>query len=175
MLKKLLLTFTLGLALVIGIGLTQPSTYKVSRSIVINAPKTQVFPYLNELKNWQKWSVWIERDPEMVFTYGKATSGLGAHQKWKSKSQGEGEITYTEVVPNELIKYDLHFTDWESTSLGSFTLAVAGNETEVTWSDEGKLSWNPVMRIMGRFFDKWIGEDFEAGLSKLKTTVEQKK
>lgn len=175
MLKKLIFAFSLGLIVVLVISFTLPSTYYVQRTTVIQASPLEVFAYVNEMKRWPVWSIWMERDPAMTYSFGKVSAGVGANMKWKSKSQGEGEITFKEVVPNEAITYELRFTDWESVSTGKFKLAATSGGTEVTWSDEGKLSVNPVMKIMGRFFDKWIGEDFEAGLKKLKEAVEQKK
>ena len=47
------------------------------------------------------------------------------------------------------------------------------NKTEVTWSMEADLGFNPISRYFGLFFDSMIGPDFEKGLNNLNNIVKK--
>jgi hypothetical protein len=54
-------------------------------------------------------------------------------------------------------------------------IEIDSNSTEVTWSMETDLGYNPIARYFGLFFDKMIGDDFEKGLDNLNTIANAKK
>ena len=43
----------------------------------------------------------------------------------------------------------------------------------MTWSNDGDLGNNPLMRWMGLAMDKMVGADFDAGLANLKALAKQ--
>ncbi len=159
--------------LFVVVGLVLPSEYKVERSIRIQAPPERIFTEINDLKNWPKWTMWSERDPNMKIEYEGAETGVTAKNKWDSESQGSGEMTITESVPGELIRYDLVFADFDMSSVGTMRLEKEDGGTRVTWSDEGTFGANPIYKYFGLFLDGMIGPDFEGGLKNLKVLCEQ--
>ncbi|MBD80445.1 MAG: hypothetical protein CL840_16130 [Crocinitomicaceae bacterium] len=173
-------------ALVVVLGavylMTLPDTYRVERSITINASGEVVMSSIANFKEWENWSPWKAKDPEAKYTYEGPEMGEGAKMSWvtslppDNESQiGEGSMTVTGQNGNESVNYDLAFIKpWEMGSKGGFNLSAdEGGNTVVNWWDEGGLPF--LMRPMGSQMDAWIGPDFEEGLAKLKAYCESKK
>ena len=149
-----------------------PSSYKVVRSTVINAPPEAISSQIADFHNWDNWSPWIHVDSTEKYTYND-TIGKGGHMEWTGEMIGSGNMSITEVTTDS-VKYNLVFKEpWESVSNGAFCFSKTETGTTVTWTNEGNLSW-PIARLMGFFmsFDKMMGPDFEKGLAKLITVVE---
>jgi uncharacterized protein YndB with AHSA1/START domain len=159
-----------GLAL---IGMALPDTYKVERSVEINAPAGRIFAHLNDPRAWAGWTVWNRRDPNMRVEYAGASSGAGAKWSWQSKTEGSGSMEFTSVDAPRLLQYKLFFPDFNSTSTGTITLTCAGIGTRVSWTNAGETGNNPLMRYFGMMMDRMIGPDFEGGLKNLKMLSEQ--
>lgn len=174
---KLLLRILGGLAalvlLLVLVAFVLPSRYHVERSIVINAPASAVFPRVADMREWKHWTVWHERDPEIKNTYSPEQLVVGAWSEWDSKKEGKGKATVLALEPNQRAVYRLEFPDFGSISTGAFVLTAEGGATRLVWSDEGDLGYNPINRWFGLFLDQLIGGDFEAGLAKLKRTLEK--
>ncbi len=152
---------------------TRPDYLHVERSVDIAAPPENIFPLIDDLHEWVRWTPY-NKDPDMRVTYSGAVSGPGAHYAWVGdKRVGEGEITLKETTqPNKLI-FDLHMIKpFEGRNVATFTLKPSANSTTVTWSldDKHKL----IQKVMTIFFDldRLIGRDFEVGLERLKKVVE---
>jgi effector-binding domain-containing protein len=149
-----------------------PSNYTVTRAVVINNTSENISKKIVDFQEWNNWSPWIGIDKTEKYTFND-TIGIGAKMEWTGDTIGEGNMTITGIT-KDTIKYDLIFmAPWKSVSAGSFSFAKADAGTTVTWTNKGELAW-PLMRLMGFImnFDKMMGPDFEKGLAKLKTTVE---
>jgi Polyketide cyclase / dehydrase and lipid transport len=118
-------------------------------------------------------SVWNQRDPAMAITYSGPASGAGAAWEWKSSSQGDGKMTFTAAEPGRRVAYDLYFPDFGTTSNGDLMLTAEGSTTKVTWTMNGNMGSNPLMRWMALFGDRMVGSDFDAGLANLKALAEK--
>jgi uncharacterized protein YndB with AHSA1/START domain len=160
--------------LVVGAGFLLPTSYAVERSVVIDAPADRIFNHVVDPREWKRWSVWNQRDPNMQVSYGGPPFGQGARWSWKSESEGAGTMTFVRVVPNELLGYELQFADFGMKSEGELSLAPAGSGTRVTWSNRGDVGTNPLKRYLAAAMDRMVGPDFEAGLANLKRLAEQK-
>ena len=117
--------------------------------------------------------MWNRRDPNMKIDYAGPESGLGAKWSWESKTEGSGEMEFTQAEQNKLLGYRLTFKDFNSTSTGMLKLEPEGAATKVTWSFAGDAGNNPMMRYMGLMMDGMIGKDFDAGLANLKALAEK--
>ncbi|HEX7465552.1 MAG TPA: SRPBCC family protein [Usitatibacter sp.] len=160
------------LLLVAG-GFFIPSTFKVERSTVINAAPRKVYDLVVEPKQWTKWSVWNQRDPNMKITYKGPPFGMGAKWEWVSKTEGNGSMEFTRVEPDRVVEYALFFPDYNMRSAGAITLEPAGASTRVTWSNAGDVGGNPVKHYLTLTMDRMVGPDFAAGLANLKALAEQ--
>ena len=157
----------------IGIAYLLPNEYGVTRSIMIKASPEKIFPYLVTPKEWTKWSVWNQRDPNMLMTYNGIPSGQGASWTWQSKSQGNGSMTFTQIAENVSIKYELQFEGMGKASIGTLMLENKGEMTELTWTMTGNSQGNFMMKLFAPFMNQMVGPDFDAGLTNLKTLLEK--
>lgn len=163
-------------AVFLAAGLLLPTQFTVERDITIAAPPEKVYSLIADPREWKRWSVWNQRDPAMTITYDGPASGAGARWSWQSKSEGSGEMEFTEAKMPEGIAYRLTFAEFGMTSVGRLQLTsaeVAGKPfTRVAWTNEGDVGLNPVNRWFGAFMDRLVGPDFEAGLVNLKKLAE---
>jgi uncharacterized protein YndB with AHSA1/START domain len=167
------LVLLLALVLVVGGYMLSP-TFKVTRSITVAAPADKVYALLVDPRRWKEWSVWNQRDPSMQITYSGPDSGSGAAWAWKSKTEGDGRMTFTAAEPGKRLGYDLYFPDFGTTSGGELLLApAAGGGTQVSWVMNGNMGSNPLFRWMALFADGMVGKDFDAGLANLKALAEK--
>ncbi len=172
-LKRVLLGLIALVIVLVAVAYVLPSRYKVSRSIDIDAPPAKVYPLVSHVKTWKQWSVWNRRDPNMTIVYSGPEAGAGAKWKWTSKSEGDGEMTLTSADADRRIGYSLYFPDFDSTAAGTIAFDPIGTGgTRVTWSNEGELGNNPMMRWMGLAMDGMLGKDFDAGLTNLKALAQ---
>jgi hypothetical protein len=147
--------------------------FSLARSTRIAAEPARVHALLDDFREWQKWSPWEGVDPALHREYIGPDHGVGSTYHWSgNKKAGEGEMRITDSSPTAVV-VDLAFLKpFKATNVTTFTLARAGEATEVTWTMTGRRS--AVMSIMGKlFFDRAIGGDFEKGLAALKQEAER--
>jgi uncharacterized protein YndB with AHSA1/START domain len=169
MIKKLLLTLLVVLAVFLVIVAMQPAEFRVARSTTISAPPAVVFAQVNDLHKWQEWSPWAKLDPNSRTTFEGPPAGEGAVFGWAGNDQvGEGKMTIIESRPTERVKFRLDFVKpFAGTNEAEFTFQPQGADTLVTWSMTGRKNF--VMKAIGLFMncDKMIGPEFEKGLAQL--------
>jgi uncharacterized protein YndB with AHSA1/START domain len=161
----LVAVFLVGAALI-------PSTYKVERVATINAPAAKIYALIADPRAWTRWSVWNQREPNMKLEFSGPASGQGAKWAWEGKD-GKGNMEFVAARPDQSIEYALAFPDMGMSSRGAFTLAPAGNATRVSWTNEGDVGRNALMRWFVPFMDSMMGPDFEGGLANLKALAEK--
>jgi hypothetical protein len=171
LIKKLLLV-TVGLILVLAaIGMFLPSKYHVERSVTIRSSPDIIFPHLSKLNAWPEWTAWnTARYPDMKTTFTGPESGQGAQYYWEGSQVGKGSIKITSADPKRGIDYDLDFEG--NPAKGGITMTQESDGVKVTWWNDGDLGMNPVGRYLGLMMDRFMGPDFETGLSNLKKRVE---
>ncbi len=162
------------MVVLVAIGFILPAQFKVERSIEIAAPAAKVYPLIAAPVAWKDWSEWNRRDPQMKITYAGPASGTGAGWRWESASEGSGEMTFTDAVPEQRVDYTLSFPDVGMQSKGQLLIEPAATGVRVTWTNEGTMDRNPVNRWFGLFMDRLVGPDFAAGLAHLKALAEKR-
>jgi uncharacterized protein YndB with AHSA1/START domain len=158
--------------LFVGIGFLLPSQFHVERSVVINAPAEKVYALISDPREWKRWTVWNRRDPAMRIEYAGPPSGVGARWAWQSKTEGNGEMEFTEAVPPNRLGYRLSFPEFGMHSKGLLRVVPDGAGVRVSWSNEGDMGTNPLNRWFGLMMDRLVGPDFEGGLVNLKRLAE---
>jgi len=172
LLKALLIIVIIIAAVLYGGGYLLSSEATVQRSVLINAAPEKVYGLVAAPRAWKDWSVWTRRDPAMQIEYSGPESGSGAVWSWKSKSEGDGRMTFTETTAPSVLGYELYFPDFQSTSKGDFRFEPQGRATRVTWTIH-MIFPSPLLRWMGLFADKMVGKDFDGGLANLKAVAEK--
>ncbi len=145
----------------------------VTRTVEVAAPVSVVFPIVSDLRRFNEWSPWFERDPEAEYTFTGPLDGVGQTMNWSSKKPdvGSGKQTITAIEPDKKVGMLIDFGA-RGAAAATMTLEPAGGATKVTWSFSADTGFNPVMRYMGLMFDGWIGPDYEKGLARLKALAE---
>ena len=149
---------------------TQKGDFTVERSQIINSPKSTVFNFVNDYRNWEDFSSWIVEDPEMQITYPKKTIGPGASISWEGK-EGTGDMLTVFVKENDSISQKMNYDGTSSFVFWSFKDTIGG--TKVTWKTTGKMSFT--MKVYTAFnggINKIIGETYEKSLANLDKTLD---
>jgi hypothetical protein len=168
----LALAFIILILIVVVAG--QPTDFVVSRQIKIHAPAEQIFPHVNELRNWEPWNPWGKLDPNCKMAYDGPPAGIGSSYSWAGNNKvGAGRNTITESRPNELVRLRLEFLKpMTATNTAEFTFRSDGGDTVVSWAMYGKCSFPGKLFGLLMNCDKMCGNQFEKGLAQMKSTVE---
>ena len=159
--------------LVLVVGYFLPATFTVVRTAEIAAPPDKLYALVADPRGWKQWSAWNKRDPQMQIDYSGPPSGAGAKWEWKSKSQGDGAMTFTAADPGRRVAYDLYFPDFGTTSKGDLRFEPNGAATRVTWTMNGDMGKNPLYHWIALAADGMVGKDFAEGLAGLKAAAEK--
>lgn len=172
--KRFLLAVVVIAAIVTGLALMQPDTFRIERSALIKAPPAQVFGYLNDFHQWSAWSPWERLDPAMERSFSGAAQGQGAVYLWSGNDDvGQGRMEIVESTPPLALGVGLDFVKpFESHADVRFVLAPRPDGTVVTWTMSGETPF--IMKLIGIFssIDDMAGPDFEQGLAYLKEVAE---
>ena len=169
-LKYLFLLLLLSLVALSIFIATQKGEFTVERSKVINSPKSAVFNYVNDYKNWEDFGSWAIENPETKITYPQNTIGLGGSYSWEDKN-GNGDMKTTFVKENDSIAQKMNYNGTTSDVFWSFKDTVGG--TKVTWRTKGKMSF--LFKIYTAFnggAEKFIGTMYEKSLVNLDKTLD---
>lgn len=165
----------LAVATVLGLAATKPDTFRVERSVSIQAPAEKVYPLIANFRAWADWSPFDKLDPAMKKTYSGAETGKGAQYAWAGDGHaGEGTMEILEATAPSKVAIRLAFTKpMEAVNTAEFTLVPEGNATKVTWAMHGPQPF--VSKVMGVFMnmDGMIGPEFEKGLGAMKAIAEK--
>lgn len=152
-------------------------SYTASSSIIIESNNYNIYPYFADLKNWEKWSPWKEKDPTTQYTYSANTYGAGSTMSWDSKNEelGTGTITTVQFKKFHHINYQLQMVKpVKIKSGGEFIIEkIDEKQVNVTWTNKGKLKY-PMERWFNTFMNvkTSLEKNFAHGLDNLKKLVE---
>ena len=90
---------------------TRPASFRYQRRRSVSASPQYVFSIINDLHQWELWSPYDKRDPNIKKTFAGPSEGPGASYSWNGNSQvGEGRLTIAESKPGELVPWKLEFS-----------------------------------------------------------------
>ena len=173
MLKKFLY---LSVALLVGLllaGLFISPEFNVEQSVVIQARPVDIHPYVDDLKQWPKWTPWQAIEPDIKIRYGNVTRGIGASQSWQGKG-GSGHLNITASAPDNGIAYDIYFDKEEIPSIGAIEYQLLDNNmTRVTWRMHGEIEFPLLGGYIALITTMITADMFNKGLLRLKAVVER--
>jgi len=175
-LKRLLIGLALLVIAAVIVVALQPADYRLTRTAVIAAPAAQVFPHVNDLRQWEDWSPWAKLDPAAKMTFEGPPAGEGAVFKWAGNDKvGAGTMTITQSRPNERVATRTDFVKpFEGTSNSDFIFSQTGNQTNVIWTMTGTHNFFGKAMCLIYSMEQMVGPDFEKGLAQLKAVAENK-
>ena len=151
-------------------------TFRVARSIHIDAPAAEIFPRIDDFRAWAAWSPFEKMDAPgaMQKTYSGPARGVGAQYAWAGKKAGSGSMEVVTADAPSWVVIDLKFTKpMKANNTAEFTIEPDGIGSKVTWAMTGPTTF--VTRLMHAVFpmDKMVGPMFEDGLKALKGLTEK--
>ena len=105
--KKIVVWIAIGLvaAIVLALagGFLMPRYRTVSRSVEIAAPAPEVFALVGDLRQFNEWSPWFEKDPAASYTFTGPTDGVGQTFHWQSDKPdvGSGSMTIAALAERQ--------------------------------------------------------------------------
>lgn len=172
MIKKFAIALIVAVLVALGLGFALPRGWRVERQVVITASPAQVHAMLFDLRRWQEWSAWTRSiDPLLRNTYEGPQDGVGAKWLWLGPTMGRGSLVIVASDPSRGIELDQAIESERVNSHASITLTAEGDQTRVTWIDEGTLP-----PIVGGFFrgtvEERLGAHLSTSLENLKALLE---
>lgn len=174
-LKRLLLFIAAIIVIALITALFVKKEYNLTKEIIINKPKQQVFDYVAQLKNQNEYGVWFKMDTAMKQTFTGTDGTIGFINAWESKTMGNGQQKITGIINGEsirtemIIKSVIDFKSDASMNLKSINDSI----TNVSWTMGGKTPYP--FNIMGLFMsmEDAVGKDYTTGLVNLKSILEK--
>jgi K+-transporting ATPase KdpF subunit len=169
------IVLAVGIAAVLVFALTKPDTFRVERSLAVNAPADAIYRQVADFHRWTGWSPYEDRDPAMKRTFGGTAQGTGATYAWDGNNNvGAGYMEILQANAPSKLRIKLDFErPFEGHNTAEFTFVPQGDATLVTWAMYGPAPF--LSKLMQVFInmDSMIGKDFEAGLAGLKKLTEK--
>lgn len=164
----------LGLAALLGLAAMKPDTFRISRSVSVNAPPDKIYPLIADVKGFNTWNPFAKKDPGHAGSYSGPSSGVGAKYAWNSDALGVGSMTVAELTPPTKVLYNLDFEKpFAAKNLATFTIEPKGSGSEVTWAMTGPRPYLAKIIHTVVDVDSMVGGDFEKGLADLKAIAER--
>ena len=116
MLRKITFAVLAVMVLILAYAATKPNSFRVQRSVAINAPSEKVFALVNDFHNWSAWSPWEKLDPAMKRTHSGAASGKGAVYAWKGNSDVGAATAGLLKIRRDALAQVERFTDVQNVS-----------------------------------------------------------
>ena len=174
-LKFLGIIFLLVIVFILVAGFFIPKKYHFEKSIVINAPKEEIWKNISMFSNFQKWNPWSIKDPKMQKNISGTDGTPGATYSWKGNDDvGAGSQTILEIAPFEHLDIGMDFKEpFEKKAGIRYTLIQERNGYKLTWSFDTEFSypWNAVTDLFMNM-DGIMEKDFSTGLANLKKLCE---
>ena len=157
----------------LGIGFLLADKVHVERSTRIVASPATLYALLNSFDKFDQWSPWADLDPNVKVERSGPPAGVGARYAWHGNADvGAGSQEIIETTPDAMVRIRLMFDGFDQPSTSTLAITPDGNGSRVTWSMDSDLGNNPMHRYFGLMMDKYIGQDYEKGLARLKTLAE---
>ena len=163
----LLLLFLIGLTVFVT---TQKGDFDITRSKIIKANRATIFNFVNDYRNWETFSSWVEDNPKIKFIYPEATSGKGASYSWTGDN-GDGSMKTIAVKENDSIHQQMVYDDAASEVFWTFKDTLGA--TKVSWRTKGKMT--AIMKLYAFFkggVNTIIGNKNEKSLANLDRTLD---
>jgi hypothetical protein len=145
---------------------------RVVRRKLIDAKPVDLFPFINDLRNWPLWTEWPRRET-VHYTFSGPESGVGAVQSWETV-QMDGVLTLTDSVTDAHIGFDHDVANGKYHMEGVIALEPVGEQTLVTWVCTWRSNEFPLLRYVDLVCKWMLSRDFEAGLENLRLVAENR-
>ena len=175
MLTTLLILLALAITALLIYASSRPNDMTVSRTQLIQASAEQLHAIINTPREFERWSPYAAKDPQMTNTYSGPASGVGARNDFVGNSQvGSGSVEIIRSsAPSEVAMRLTMLKPFAAQNEVIYSITPEGSSTRVTWAMHAKQP--SLGKLIGVFInmDKMIGKDFADGLARLKVLAEK--
>ena len=148
--------------------------FALEKQIIINKPKATVFNYLKLIKNQEKYSVWVMKDPNIKIVYTGTDGTVGFISSWTSddKNVGIGAQEIIKLNDGESMEVEIRFKKpFEATNYArTIVTAITNDQTKVSMTFMGKQKFP--MNVMNVMMEKFVGKDMQQNLVNMKNNLE---
>jgi hypothetical protein len=167
-----------GLAGLVGllaiVVMLQPSTYRIERSIEVEAPRAAVWAEVRDFHKWSAWNAWEKVDPTQVTTVTGQPGTVGHKSSWVGQESGSGSMTMVELREPDRAIIELEFIEpFPSRAMTGVELVAAGERSNVTWWMTGENSFLGKAFSLVMDMDEMIGSKYAESLADLKAIAEK--
>lgn len=170
-LKTLGLILLALIVLILVVALIAPKSVTSNQEVSIDAPVEVVFNAVNDLSQWENWSIWKANDSTMVTTLADNYVGEGGSYSWTGEVVGEGELTILSSTANEALKTDIKFGPMGGAN-GHWTFTPSEEGTNVNWDVTSKFGYPFNLMLLFGDWEGMMSEEFNKGLKLLKNHAE---
>ncbi|MCD0469812.1 SRPBCC family protein [Flavobacterium sp. JAS] len=166
------------ISLALVVAMFTKDKYTITRQIVINKSKHDVFDFIKLNQNQKLYSKWLLLDPNTKIEIKGAADGTsGSVLAFESKHHktGKGEWEIKKVTDGEKVDFELRFlAPYVFTANGYMaTESLSANQTKLNWVYNSGMNWPKNFMLIFLDMDKLIGSDVEESLHNIKTIVEK--
>ena len=159
--------------LFILVGLMLPNKMLVQQSVGIDAPPERIFPFVNNLKEFNRWAPWSGQDNPVYFNYSGPDSGIGARMTW-SNDDGGSQTGSQEIIQSNSPSQVTFSVDFgpQGAATTAFELEATTTGARVTWRFDYEIGYDLVGRYIGAMMEGAMDKRYAMGLARLKELVE---
>lgn len=151
--------------------------FDLSRTVVINRPKAEVYAFVRQLCNQKEWVPWFFQNKEVQLKVKGDDGKEGASAYWKgSKRLGEGIQRIVKIKEGKVIEVQILMLRPYKT-LCLFYIGVKEVEPEKTklvWGLRGAHRFPATVFTLFHGMEKAFGANVEQGLKNLKRVLESR-
>ena len=164
-LKYVFLLLILATVAVVVFIATQEGKYDIKRERIISVPRSTLYNYINDLRNWENVALLTPADSSAVFTYSDSTSGPKAFISWKHDG-AESKVETVKNTANDSIIQTGDFNGEDNRIAWGFS--EAGKGTKVAVRIKGELTFaEKAAAVFNGNPGTALEEKLEAGLENL--------
>lgn len=151
--------------------------FNISRTVVINRPKEEVYNFVRQLKKEHSWMPWFANEYKGKLKYKGEDGKLDAMLYWKGhKHFYEGTQKIIKLNQGKLIEtrflivkpFRLVLLEYKGLK------EIDENKTKMVWGIRGGLGFPLSVMALIHPVDKAYGKDLEEGLKNIKSVLEVK-
>ncbi len=153
------------------VGSLIPREFQFETRIKIEKPAAQIFPLVNDLRQWQLWTHFNpQSNTNLDLNYGATTAGPDASMTWIER-RGKGKLWIETSQANNHVAYAVEFANFPRMK-SNIQFEETNGQTEVVWDSSGSLPFGPFYGWFGMYFSEALRRDYDANLQRLKELVE---
>ncbi len=147
-----------------------PRHVKVERSALLNASPADVIALAASNEGYQKFNPYRNTEPSLKIEFFGPRAGIGSGFKFSTD-----DLTGTQTVKS-VSEFQVDYA-LDLGVMGKPTQRIVAtpldSKTQVVWSMNADLGFNPIARVMGLMMDRMQGPTFETGLHNLSSIAQR--